>query len=356
VAGARRGGHRVTQVPFTRTLPYVLRQRFTGGGGNLTFLLATVAAIPDSKHVTISQGGVQTVIPRIAGYTPTVGEPVVCLAGDTFVVAVGAVGGVTSGGGAPGVDTLIRFACQPSVTLPANTWTLLPATSVIQQVGGETFRIVTSGANTGGMTCLAAGVYAVTCSAAFSGAQQTGERAVRVFAMTQASLYGLVEATPTVKATGMPVIAPGEIYVPQDMVIGVQAWSDTATSTTPDTQLSWISMTRVATGAQGAAGATGAQGATGATGATGPQGNTGPQGPKGDTGATGPQGPQGPSGASTFLSGTGAPTAGTGVDGSIYLDTASLRVWGPKAAGAWPAQPFGRLDKLNPTYADVKSG
>ena len=77
------------------------------------------------------------------------------------------------------------------------------------------------------------------------------------------------------------------------------------------------------------------------------------KGPQGATGAQGPQGPQGVSGASTFVSGTGAPTAGVGIDGSIYLDTASRRFWGPKAAGAWPAAPFGRLLIPGNTYADV---
>jgi len=125
------------------------------------------------------------------------------------------------------------------------------------------------------------------------------------------------------------------------------------------------------TGATGSTGPQGPPGTTGATGAQGPQGDpgpTGPQGPKGDTGATGAtgpqgpqgiqgiQGPQGPSGASTFLSGSGAPTAGVGVDGSIYMDYTNLRLWGPKAAGAWPSSPFGRIMPLNPTYAQVKAG
>ena len=77
---------------------------------------------------------------------------------------------------------------------------------------------------------------------------------------------------------------------------------------------------------------------------------------KGDTGAQGAQGiqgPQGASGAATFLSGTGAPTAGVGVDGAIYLDTASGKLYGPKAAGAWPAAPLGRLLLPGNTYTDV---
>lgn len=115
-----------------------------------------------------------------------------------------------------------------------------------------------------------------------------------------------------------------------------------------------------ATGTQGPAGAQGPKGDTGAQGSQGPQGatgTTGPQGVKGDTGATGPQGVQGPqgvSGASTFIAGNGAPTGATGVDGAVYLDVVSLKMYGPKAAGAWPAQPFGRLLQLAPTYRNVR--
>jgi hypothetical protein len=108
-------------------------------------------------------------------------------------------------------------------------------------------------------------------------------------------------------------------------------------------------------GAQGVKGDTGVQGVQGVPGPTGPVGVTGPTGPAGPKGDTGAQGPQGASGASTFVAGTGAPPAGVGVDGSIYLDTAGLRVWGPKAAGAWPSVAFAKLLPLAPTWNNVKS-
>jgi hypothetical protein len=57
-----------------------------------------------------------------------------------------------------------------------------------------------------------------------------------------------------------------------------------------------------------------------------------------------------------FLAGTGAPTAGVGFNGAIYLDTASLRLWGPKAAGAWPGTALGRLVPLAPTYGQITTG
>ena len=62
-----------------------------------------------------------------------------------------------------------------------------------------------------------------------------------------------------------------------------------------------------------------------------------------------------PGGAGDLITGTGAPTAGLGSDGAMYLDTASGRFYGPKAAGAWPAATH-RLVPLIPTYAQLTSG
>jgi hypothetical protein len=47
-------------------------------------------------------------------------------------------------------------------------------------------------------------------------------------------------------------------------------------------------------------------------------------------------GPQGPRGNSV-LYGAGAPVAGIGIDGDFYIDTTAHYIYGPKAAGAWPA-------------------
>jgi len=56
---------------------------------------------------------------------------------------------------------------------------------------------------------------------------------------------------------------------------------------------------------------------------------------------------------SGFIAGTGTPTAGVGFDGSVYLNTATGYLYGPKAAGAWPSTPIGRLMASTPTYAQV---
>ncbi len=91
-------------------------------------------------------------------------------------------------------------------------------------------------------------------------------------------------------------------------------------------------------GPAGPAGTAGATGATGATGPAGATGATGPTGPAGATGATGATGPAGAAGANgnTLLSGTGAPSGASGVDGDFYIDTATDTIYGPKASGAWP--------------------
>ena len=106
-----------------------------------------------------------------------------------------------------------------------------------------------------------------------------------------------------------------------------------------------------ATGPAGATGATGPQGTQGLTGAQGPggaTGATGPAGPQGATGLTGAQGPQGPAGANgtngtngadgkTVLNGISNPTALIGSNGDFYINTTTNTIFGPKAAGAWPA-------------------
>jgi hypothetical protein len=51
------------------------------------------------------------------------------------------------------------------------------------------------------------------------------------------------------------------------------------------------------------------------------------------------QGPAGVSGLNgkTVLNGSGAPSNALGTNGDFYLDTADTKLYGPKAAGAWPA-------------------
>jgi hypothetical protein len=79
------------------------------------------------------------------------------------------------------------------------------------------------------------------------------------------------------------------------------------------------------------------KGDTGATGTTGATGSQGPQGIQGNQGNAGPAGSNGSNG-NTILSGTSAPTSGTGNNGDFYLLNPATApcLYGPKASGSWP--------------------
>lgn len=167
-------------------------------------------------------------------------------------------------------------------------------------------------------------------------------------------------------ATGSGVTMKGSVATSANLPATGNAQGDAYIVQADDSLWLWDGAQWVSGGSiQGPPGAQGTQGIQGPTGATGPTGSQGPkgdagatgsQGPTGSQGATGAQGPAGPSGASTFMSGSGAPSAGIGVDGAMYLDVTSLRLWGPKAASAWPASPIGRLMPLAPTWRQVSTG
>jgi hypothetical protein len=57
------------------------------------------------------------------------------------------------------------------------------------------------------------------------------------------------------------------------------------------------------------------------------------------TSLIGPQGPVGPQGVAgnTILYGNADPTAGQGINGNFYINTTTNFLFGPKASGAWPA-------------------
>ncbi|QRE00321.1 hypothetical protein [Burkholderia phage BCSR5] len=89
-------------------------------------------------------------------------------------------------------------------------------------------------------------------------------------------------------------------------------------------------------GLKGDKGDTGIQGLKGDKGDTGAPGQQGIPGVKGDPGLQGLPGNDGKDG-NTLLNGTDAPANTLGKDGDFYMDTAAWTVYGPKAAGVWPA-------------------
>lgn len=89
-------------------------------------------------------------------------------------------------------------------------------------------------------------------------------------------------------------------------------------------------------------------GPMGPTGLQGPPGTTGPAGPAGTPGATGATGPEGPMGATgpagtngldgkSVRYGAADPTGTDGADGDFWINTTTHFIFGPKAAGVWPA-------------------
>lgn len=76
-----------------------------------------------------------------------------------------------------------------------------------------------------------------------------------------------------------------------------------------------------------------ARSVAGAPGPAGPPGQDGQDGANGRDGAVGGPGAAG----NGVLSGSGPPPAGLGRDGDFYLDLTLSTLYGPKAAGAWPA-------------------
>jgi len=78
-------------VPFTRTLPYVLREQLQGQQGT-GILIGNVVSVPDRAHVRVDILGTQVTIPKLASYTdPKVGEAALVLADPLVTAALGAV-------------------------------------------------------------------------------------------------------------------------------------------------------------------------------------------------------------------------------------------------------------------------
>jgi len=73
----------------------------------------------------------------------------------------------------------------------------------------------------------------------------------------------------------------------------------------------------------------------------------GPQGDQGDPGDPGTPGADGRS----ILNGSGPPDNALGQNGDFYLDTSTMDLYGPKAAGAWPGSPTSLIGPQGPAGA-----
>jgi hypothetical protein len=146
-------------------------------------------------------------------------------------------------------------------------------------------------------------------------------------------------------------------YAIKDVVVrlGSQYVSKTSNTNKPPESNSsdWdLSLSKGDTGATGGTGSPGTDGKTILSGTTAPGSGLGTNGdfylntttadlhgPKASGSWPAPvslKGPQGNAGK-TILSGSSAPSSGTGTDGDFYLNTAASTLYGPKASGAWPA-------------------
>ena len=79
-------------VPFTRTLPYVLREQLKAGQ-QLKLLIGEVVSSPDTRSVQIVVDGQTLTIPRLTTVNaPTPGDPEYVLVGPSRMIAIGSVG------------------------------------------------------------------------------------------------------------------------------------------------------------------------------------------------------------------------------------------------------------------------
>jgi len=78
----------VSAVPFTRTLPYVLRDQV--GERDVAVIVGRVEALVDSKRVTVEIGGSNVTVPKLASYAaPVVGDAVYLLVAPVITIALG---------------------------------------------------------------------------------------------------------------------------------------------------------------------------------------------------------------------------------------------------------------------------
>ena len=218
-------------------------------------------------------------------------------ASGNYLTVTGNGASISSLGTAPaGAQRVVRFA--GAVTLVHNAASLvLPGAASLTTSADDIALFVSEGC--GAWRCAA---YTLAAYAPGSGGGGGGGTGPRGPAGTPGSVWYSGSGVPS-SATGVAGdyylnLATGDVYAR-----GASSWGSAIGNLK---------------GAAGAAGATGAQG---------------PAGTAGAAGATGPQGPAGAAG-SMWYEGSTAPSAGTGANGDHYLNTATGDVY-VKAAGAW---------------------
>jgi hypothetical protein len=78
-------------IPFTRSLPYVLREQLHEGE-QVKLLIARAVSVPNTSHVVVELGGVNITVPRLASYTaPSAGDSVYLLSSTLVMIALGTI-------------------------------------------------------------------------------------------------------------------------------------------------------------------------------------------------------------------------------------------------------------------------
>lgn len=128
-------------------------------------------------------------------------------------------------------------------------------------------------------------------------------------------------------------------------IVGKSAYEVAVANGFVGTEAEWIASLEGPQGPQGIQGEQGIQGIQGPQGIQGIPGTNGTNGIDGTNGTNGTNGVDG----KTIVYGAGAPTGAIGVDGDFYIDTVAPKtLYGPKAAGAWPAGTSLKGDKGDP--------
>jgi hypothetical protein len=159
-------------------------------------------------------------------------------------------------------DSFLRmFGPDTSTTIPANVWTpivLDPAGEPWRQFGVKCWEWIPPGdpdysLSPAGVRCLVEGIYDFTGSVVFNQGQGTGQRAVRVLEVKgpYAGQWQLTTSVPMPKGNLIPILVSGETYQYVGNIVELQAWTDTATSTTSNPQSEWLSAARIGTDAPG---------------------------------------------------------------------------------------------------------
>ena len=86
----------MSEVPFTRSLPYVLRQKLgaavhgghtEGISAGVSVLIGKVVSVPGPDRVTVAIQGANVTIPKLSTYSPIVNEPAFILSDPAFTLA-----------------------------------------------------------------------------------------------------------------------------------------------------------------------------------------------------------------------------------------------------------------------------